>query len=168
MAGTETDYQSDPSMSFSSVSIRGDAVYRCRPEAGFGLCRHEGGQTIPLGDYPSIAPPIIAGEHVLVSCLDGRLVAVPLEPGRRAVRVCDAVWTAHHGPARRGQSVKSSSAAKMVTCTSWVRAATLRFPLNHLISRACEARSRVDCRTNSTIGQRIMATRPIRTARNRG
>jgi outer membrane protein assembly factor BamB len=82
VAGTETDYQSDPSMSFSSVSIRGDAVYRCRPEAGFGLCRHEGGQTIPLGDYPAIAPPIIAGEHVLVGCLDGRLVAVPLEPDR--------------------------------------------------------------------------------------
>ena len=81
VAGTETDYQSDPSMSFSSVSIRGDAVYRCRPEAGFGLCRHEGGQTVPLGDYPSIAPPILAGDRVLVAGLDGRLAIVPLEAG---------------------------------------------------------------------------------------
>ncbi len=84
VAGTETDYQSDPSMSFSSVSVRGDAVYRCRPEGGFGLCRHAGGQTIPLGDYPSIAPPIITAEHALVSCLNGCLAAVPLEPGREA------------------------------------------------------------------------------------
>jgi outer membrane protein assembly factor BamB len=79
--GTETDYQSDPSMSFCSVSIRGGAVYRCRPETGFGLCRHEGGQTIPLGDYPSIAPPIITAEHAVVSCLNGSLAVVPLEPG---------------------------------------------------------------------------------------
>jgi outer membrane protein assembly factor BamB len=82
VAGTETDYQSDPSMSFSSVSIRGAAVYRCRPETGVGLCRHEGGQSVPLGDYPSIAPPILAGDRVLVAGLDGRLAIVPLETGR--------------------------------------------------------------------------------------
>ena len=97
VAGTETDYQSDPSMSFSSVSIRGDAVYRCRPEAGVGLCRHEGGQTVPLGDYPSIAPPILAGDRVLVAGLDGRLAIVPLEAGRIALRLRDSLRTADHG-----------------------------------------------------------------------
>lgn len=77
--GTETDYQSDPSMSFSPVSIRDGAVYRCRPEAQFGLCRHSEGQTVPLGDFPSIAPPVLAGEHVIVSGLDGSLAVVPLQ-----------------------------------------------------------------------------------------
>ncbi len=79
VAGTETDYQSDPSMSFSSVSMRGQAIFRTRPEAGFGLCRHEQGETVALGDFPSIAPPVIIERHVLVTCLDGRLVAVPLD-----------------------------------------------------------------------------------------
>jgi outer membrane protein assembly factor BamB len=76
--GTQTDYRSDPSMSFSSVSIRDDAVYRCRPEELFGLCRHADGQTTPLGDYPSIVPPILAGDDVIVSGLDGRLTMVPV------------------------------------------------------------------------------------------
>ena len=82
VAGTETDYQSDPSMSFSSVSVRGGAVYRCRPEEGYGLCRHEDGKTTQLGDYPSIAPPILAGNRAIVSCLDGRLAVIPLDKDR--------------------------------------------------------------------------------------
>ncbi len=76
--GTETGWQSDESMSFSSVSIRGGNVYRCRPEQGFGLCVHANGKTSSLGDYPSIAPPILAGNHVIVSGLDGRVSFVPL------------------------------------------------------------------------------------------
>ncbi len=77
--GTVTDYHSDPSMSFSAVSIRAGAVYRCRPEAGFGLCRHAAGRTEVLGDYPSISQPMLAGQHVVVSGLDGRLIVVPLD-----------------------------------------------------------------------------------------
>ncbi len=76
--GTETDYHSDPSMSFSAVSIRDGAVYRCRPEEHFGLCVHANNHTTPLGDYPSIAPPILVGDKAIVSCLDGRLALVPL------------------------------------------------------------------------------------------
>jgi len=81
--GTETDYQSDPSMSFSCVSVRGDEVYRCRPEAKQGLCRHAGGETIALGDFPSIAPPILTAEHAVVSCLNGGLAVVPLDGQRQ-------------------------------------------------------------------------------------
>lgn len=77
--GTVSDYHSDPSMSFSAVSIRDGAVYRCRPEEGFGLCRHADGATTPLGDYPAITQPMLVGEHVVVSCLDGRLAVVPLD-----------------------------------------------------------------------------------------
>ncbi len=76
--GTQTDYHSDPSMSFSAVSIRADAVFRCRPEERFGLCRHANGKTTSLGDFPSIAQPMLVGDRAIVSCLDGRLAVVPL------------------------------------------------------------------------------------------
>ncbi len=82
--GTQSDYQSDPSMSFSAVSIRDAAVYRCRPESGFGLCRHLDGNTVPLGDFPSITQPMLVGDHALVSCLDGRLAIVPLDSNQPA------------------------------------------------------------------------------------
>ncbi len=76
--GSETGWQSDESMSFSSVSIRDSKVYRCRPEQDFGLCLHEDGKTTPLGDCPSIAPPILTADHAIVSGLDGRVSFVPL------------------------------------------------------------------------------------------
>jgi outer membrane protein assembly factor BamB len=79
VAGTESNYNTDASMGFSAVSIRDGAVYRCRPEEGVGLCRHSGGETQTLGDYPAIAQPVLAGDKVIVSCLDGRLAVVPLD-----------------------------------------------------------------------------------------
>ncbi len=82
--GTESDYQSDPSMSFSAVSIRTGSVYRCRPEAEYGLCRHADAATTPLGDYPSITQPMLVGQHAVVGCLDGRLAIVPLEAPQNA------------------------------------------------------------------------------------
>ncbi len=86
--GTQSDYQSDPSMSFSAVSIRDGAVYRCRPEQTFGFCRHAEGKTTRMGNYPSITQPMLAGNHALVSCLDGRLAIVPLDPDQ-----ADTAWT---------------------------------------------------------------------------
>jgi len=81
--GTETSYNGPGLMSFSSVSIRGNDVYRCRPEQGFGLCRHTGGQTKPLGGYPSISSPILLRDAAVVGGLDGGLYVAPLsgEPG---------------------------------------------------------------------------------------
>jgi len=76
--GTGTSWQGDDSMGFAAVSIRDGALYRCRPEQKLGLCRHENGKTIPMGQFPSIAPPVLAGQHVIVSGLDGRLTCVDL------------------------------------------------------------------------------------------
>ena len=135
VAGTETDYQSDPSMSFSSVSIRGHAVYRCRPEVDMGLCRHEDGQTIPLGDYPSIAPPILAGDRVLVACLDGRLAIVPLGSGSITVpcsRLPSGDRSRHLPP---WPMARSCLEAKTATCTSLGRTVMRRCPPSHWISR---------------------------------
>ncbi len=79
--GTETSYNGPGLMSFSSVSIRGQDVYRCRPEQGFGLCLHSAGQTKPLGGYPSISSPILLRDAAVLGGLDGALYVVPLSGG---------------------------------------------------------------------------------------
>ncbi len=67
------------SLSFCSVSVRGDDVYRCRPEENFGLCKHSPEkETHSLGGYPSIAPPVLLRDHAVYGSLDGCLNIVPL------------------------------------------------------------------------------------------
>ncbi|MFC1637319.1 PQQ-binding-like beta-propeller repeat protein, partial [Planctomycetota bacterium] len=67
-------------LSFCSVSLRGQKVYRCRPEEGFALCRHIPGQEQPecLGGYPSIASPILLRDSAVFGGLDGSLYVIPL------------------------------------------------------------------------------------------
>lgn len=80
--GTETGYDGPGLLSFSSVSVRNGDVYRCRPEEGFGLCRHSSdGKTSPLGGYPAIASPILLGNQAVYGGLDGRLYVAPLAGG---------------------------------------------------------------------------------------
>jgi outer membrane protein assembly factor BamB len=68
-------------LSFCSVSLRGRDVYRCRPEEGFGLCRHSPDRQEPvlLGGYPSIAPPVLLRDSAVYGGLNGRLYVVPLQ-----------------------------------------------------------------------------------------
>ena len=67
-------------VSFASVSLRGGDVYRCRPEEGFGLCRHHVGQGEPecLSPSPSLAAPILLRDQAVYGGLDGSLYVVPL------------------------------------------------------------------------------------------
>lgn len=78
--GTETYIDTPGLLSFSSVSLRGEDVYRVRPEEGFGLCRHRTGQDEPqfLGGYPSICSPILTKNHAVYGGLDGALYVVSL------------------------------------------------------------------------------------------
>ncbi len=78
--GTQTEINRPGLISFCSVSIRGRDVYRCRPEEGFGFCKHSTGQgqTQYLGGYPSIAPPILLRNTGVYGGLDGSLYVVPL------------------------------------------------------------------------------------------
>jgi outer membrane protein assembly factor BamB len=78
--GTLTEINLDGSLSFCSVSIRGQDVYRCRPEEGFGFCKHSPGaeQAQYLGGYPSIASPILVRDKAVYGGLDGALYVVPL------------------------------------------------------------------------------------------
>ena len=80
VAGTQTAINLPGLLSFCSVSLRGNDVYRCRPEEGFGFCKHSPGQDKPqyLGGYPSIAPPIILRDTGVYGGLDGKLYVVPL------------------------------------------------------------------------------------------
>ncbi|MBM4039697.1 MAG: hypothetical protein FJ290_14405 [Planctomycetes bacterium] len=70
-------------LSFSSVSVRGQQVYRCRPEDGFGLCRHSEGQEEPvvLCKAASIAAPVLLRDAAVYGSLDGTLHVAPLSGG---------------------------------------------------------------------------------------
>ncbi len=77
--GTQSSYAGAESMGVSSVSIRGEEVYRCRPEENFGFCRHTSKEpTRFLGGAPSISSPILLKDQAVFGGLDGRLYVVPL------------------------------------------------------------------------------------------
>jgi outer membrane protein assembly factor BamB len=79
VSGTQTEINRPGLLSFSSVSVRGQDVYRCRPEEDFGFCKHSPGKPARyLGGYPSIAPPILLRETAVYGGLDGSLYVVPL------------------------------------------------------------------------------------------
>jgi len=98
--GTETRHNLPGLLSFSSVSLRGRDVYRCRPQEGLALCRHTpNGKTEPMDGYPSVAPPVLAGEHAVFGGLDGRLYVVPLAGGGKTWSFATAFGKAITAPA---------------------------------------------------------------------
>lgn len=83
--GTETSYTGPESMSFSSVSVRGSAVYRTRPEAGAGFCRHtSGAPAVVLSGALCVTAPVLLADKGVVGGLDGRLYIVPLSGEQKA------------------------------------------------------------------------------------
>lgn len=81
--GTQTAIHLPGLLSFSAVAVRGDDVYRVKPEAGLGLCRHKAGSEQPevLCPAGSICPPTITRDHAIYGGLDGKLYVVPLAGG---------------------------------------------------------------------------------------
>ncbi len=81
--GTQTYIDTPGLLSFSSVSLRGEDVYRVRPEEGFGLSLHKPGREKPerLGGWPSICAPILTKDKAVYGGLDGKLYVVPLSGG---------------------------------------------------------------------------------------
>ena len=97
--GTRTSTQGGL-LSFCSVSLRGQDVYRCRPEEGFGFCRHSPAQEIQyLGGYPSIAPPVLLRDTAVYGGLDGSLYVVPLSGSGKAWSFKTAFGKAISAPA---------------------------------------------------------------------
>lgn len=82
--GTETAINLPGLLSFCSPSVRGNDVFRCRPEMGFSFCMHSPGrrQPVVLDGYPSIASPILLRDVGVFGGLDGRLYVVPLAGGK--------------------------------------------------------------------------------------
>jgi outer membrane protein assembly factor BamB len=100
VAGTQTEINRPDLLSFCSVSVRGQDVYRCRPEEGFGFCRHSPGKpTQFLGGYPSIAPPILLRDSAVYGGLDGSLYIVPLSGSGEAWSFRTALGKAISAPA---------------------------------------------------------------------
>ncbi len=75
LKSTQTAIQLPGLLSFASVSIRGEDVYRVRPEAGLGLCRHRIGEDKPqvLKAAGAICPPVLTRDHVVYGDLQGVL-----------------------------------------------------------------------------------------------
>jgi outer membrane protein assembly factor BamB len=84
--GTQTAIHLSGLLGFAPVSVRDGNVYRVRPEAGLGLCRHEPGKENPrpLSSAASICPPVLTAEHAVYGGLDGKLYIVPLAGGEPA------------------------------------------------------------------------------------
>lgn len=99
--GTLASVSRPESLGFSSVSIRGQDVFRCRPEEGFGFCLHAAGakEPKPLGGYPAVASPVLAGGHGVFGGLDGRLHVVPLDGRGPAWSFATAFGAAISAPA---------------------------------------------------------------------
>jgi outer membrane protein assembly factor BamB len=81
---TETGARGYRSLGFTSVSVRDGAVYRCRPEEGFGFCKHIDGKEQYLGGYPSNCPPVLLKENAVYGGLDGSINVVPLDGSGKA------------------------------------------------------------------------------------
>jgi len=88
-------------LGMSAVSLRSQDVYRCRPEEGFGFCKHSPGKEEPqrLVGYPSIASPVLAGEAGVYGGLDGNIYVVPLSGGGKPWSFATAFGKAFSAPA---------------------------------------------------------------------
>lgn len=80
--GTDTNIRMDGLLSFSPVAIRGQDVYRVRPESERGVMRHrvgvadDKGEVLTMGGY--IAPPILTKNFLIVGDTHGWLHIEPI------------------------------------------------------------------------------------------
>ena len=82
--GTDTNIRMDGLLSFSPVAIRGNEVFRVKPETGRGLIRHNmaSKESQMLSGAGAIAPPVLTKTHVIVGALDGSLHVLPIALGK--------------------------------------------------------------------------------------
>jgi outer membrane protein assembly factor BamB len=93
--GTQTSYESDEGLSFAPVALRGGEIYRTRPEIGLALCRHTFDKPREsLSAYPSIVPPVLAGNHAITCGLNGAIYAVRTDRAAnlKRERLGDHIW----------------------------------------------------------------------------
>ncbi len=85
--GSDTNIRMDGLLSFSPVAIRGNEVFRVKPETGRGLIRHDmsSKELKTLSEAGAIAPPVLTRQHVLFGDLNGSLHVVSLKDGSSKV-----------------------------------------------------------------------------------
>ena len=78
--GTDTNIRMDGLLSFSPVAIRGNEVFRVKPETGRGLIKHNmsSKESQVLSSTGAIAPPVLTKRHVIVGGLGGELAVLPI------------------------------------------------------------------------------------------
>jgi len=78
---TDTNIRMDGLLSFSPVAIRGNEVFRVKPESGRGLIRHNMStkESQVLDTAGAIAPPVLSKQFVIFGTLDGSLNLVVLD-----------------------------------------------------------------------------------------
>lgn len=85
LPATQTAIHLPGLLGFAGVSVRGNAVYRVKPEQGLGLCKHrmdaDAKSAEVLCPAPSISSPVLTQQHAIYGGLDGRLHVVPLTGG---------------------------------------------------------------------------------------
>ncbi len=91
--GTDTNIRMDGLLSFSPVAIRGNEVFRVKPESGRGLIGHtlDGKTTSIYCAAGAIAPPVLTKHHALVGALDGSLNYIPLDGGKPGAKFQTAI-----------------------------------------------------------------------------
>jgi outer membrane protein assembly factor BamB len=82
--GTDTNIRMDGLLSFSPVAIRGQDVFRVKPETGRGLIKHNmaSKESQMLSGAGAIAPPVLTKRHVICGGLDGVLYIASLSGDR--------------------------------------------------------------------------------------
>lgn len=85
--GSDTNIRMDGLLSFSPVAIRGNEVFRVKPETGRGLIRHDMStkELRTLSEAGAIAPPVLTRQHVLFGDLNGSLHVISLKDGSSKV-----------------------------------------------------------------------------------
>lgn len=83
--GTDTNIRMDGLLSFSPVAIRGNEVFRVKPETDRGLIRHNIStkELKTLSGAGAIAPPVLTKRHVIFGGLDGRVHVIDLRSGQQ-------------------------------------------------------------------------------------
>jgi outer membrane protein assembly factor BamB len=85
--GSDTNIRMDGLLSFSPVAIRGNEVFRVKPETGRGLIRHDmsSKELRTLSEAGAIAPPVLTQQHVLFGDLNGSLHVISIKDGSSKV-----------------------------------------------------------------------------------
>lgn len=80
LSATETSIEKHGLLGFSSPTVRGDSLYRVKPEMGAGLVEHDlvSGETKLLHPKPGLASPVLTKHHAIYGGFRGEVYFVPL------------------------------------------------------------------------------------------